>query len=126
MTPQAYRVGIMQNFQANMAALNAARMGQAGAPAHVLSRAIIFQELTKMLPDAFPAGSAGEGSRALPAIWTDAAGFQARVQAIQQAANGLVEAARAGNAEQVQAAQMTLQQACGACHMAFRGPAPGN
>ena len=109
MTPQAYRVGIMQNFQANMAALNAARQGQAGAPSHVLSRAIIFQELTKMLPDAFPANSAGEGSRALPAIWTDTAGFQARIQAIQQAANGLVEAARGGNAEQIETARMALQ-----------------
>jgi len=126
MTPQAYRVGIMQNFQANMGALNAARQGQAGAQSHVLARAVIFQQLAQMLSDAFPQGSAGEGSRALPAIWTNTADFQARVQAIQQATNGLVEAARAGNAEQIQAAQMSVQQACGACHMAFRGPAPGN
>jgi cytochrome c556 len=126
MTPQAYRVGIMQQFQANQAAINAARMGQAGAPSHVLARATIIQQLAMMLSDAFPAGSAGEGSRALPAIWTNTADFQARVQQIQTAANGLVEAARSGNAEQVQTAATAVQGACGACHMAFRGPAPGN
>ena len=126
MTPMAYRQGIMQQFQANVGALNAARQGQAGAANHVLLRAEIIQRLTQMLLDAFPEGSAGEGSRALPAIWTNTADFQARIQAIQAAADGLVNAARGGNADQVQAAVMTLQQGCGACHMAFRGPAPGN
>jgi cytochrome c556 len=116
----------MQHFQANTQALNAVREGQVGAASHMLGRAVIIQQLATMLGDAFPAGSAGEGSRALPAIWENQSEFAARVQAIQEASNALVEAARGGNAEQVQAAQGALQQTCGACHMAFRGPAPGN
>jgi len=127
LTPTTYRQQmIMQQFQANMTALNNIRMGTVGTPADALSRAIIIQELTKSLNGAFPAGSAGEGSRALPAIWSDAAGFTARVQAIQTAANGLVTAARGTDMAAIGTAQMAVQAACGACHMAFRGPAPGN
>ena len=127
MTPTTYRQqGIMQQFQANMTALTNIRNGTVGTPADVVGRAIIIQELTKQLNGAFPAGSAGEGSRALPAIWSDAAGFTARIQAIQTAATALVTAARGTDMAAVGTAQMAVQQACGACHMAFRGPAPGN
>ena len=128
LTPTTYRQqGIMQQFQTNMTVLTNIRNGTVGGgAADVLSRAIIIQELTKSLNGAFPANSAGEGSRALPAIWTDAAGFAARVQAIQTAANNLVTAARGTDAAAIGTAQMAVQQACGACHMAFRGPAPGN
>jgi cytochrome c556 len=126
MTPQAYRVSLMQQFQANMAALTAVQAGTVGAPSHILGRALVLQQLAMMARDAFPVGSAGEGSRALPAIWTDTTNFMARVQAIQTAANELVTAARGGNAEQITAARTALNGTCGACHMAFRGPAPGN
>jgi cytochrome c556 len=85
----------------------------------------IVQQLATMLPEAFPANSGGEGSRALPAIWENPADFAARVQAIRTAADALVEAARGGNADQIQAAQQGVQQACAGCHMTFRGPAPG-
>jgi cytochrome c556 len=127
MTPITYRTtAIMQQFQANMGALTAIRNGTVGTPAHVLQRALIIQALTKTLDGAFPPNSGGEGSRALPAIWTDAAGFTARIQAIQTAADALVTAARGTDMAAVGTAQMAVQQACGACHMAFRGPAPGN
>jgi cytochrome c556 len=118
--------GIMQQFQANMGALTAIRMGQVGQPADAKLRATIIQQLALSLNNAFPPNSAGEGSRALPAIWTDTAGFQARVQAIQTAANNLVTAANGTDMAAVATAQMAVQQTCGACHMAFRGPAPGN
>jgi cytochrome c556 len=125
MTPTMYRQqGIMQQFQANMTALNAIRMGQVGQPADALQRALIIQALTKSLNNAFPPNSAGEGSRALPAIWTDQAGFMARITAIQTAADNLVTAARGTDMAAVGTAQMAVTQACGACHMAFRGPAP--
>jgi cytochrome c556 len=78
-----------------------------------------------MLPEAFPAGSAGEGSRSLPAIWENASDFTARVQAARTATDALLEAARGGNADAIGAAQQTLQQSCAGCHMACRGPAPG-
>ena len=125
MTPTTYRQqGIMQQFTANMNALTAIRMGTVGQPSDALLRATILQQLALSLTNAFPAGSAGEGSRALPAIWSDAAGFKARVDAIQAAAANLVTAARGTDMAAVATAQMAMNATCGACHMAFRGPAP--
>jgi cytochrome c556 len=106
--------------------LTAVRTGRAGAPGHVLARATILQQLASMLPEAFPEGSAAQGSRALPAIWTSPAEFSQRIQAIQSATQALVAAAGTGDTEQIASAQMAVQQACGACHMQFRGPPPAN
>jgi cytochrome c556 len=126
MTPTAYRQGIMQHFQANMGALNAVRQAQVGSSEHMYHRAVVIQQLAMMLSHAFPPNSIQEGSRALPAIWSNPSDFAARVNDIQAAAHALVDAARGGNAEQVATAQMAVQATCGACHTAFRGPAPGN
>jgi cytochrome c556 len=125
MTPLLYRQNIMEQLQQSMSALTAIRNGTVGAPSHLVGRATIVQQLAAALSDAFPAGSGGDGSRALPAIWSSPADFDSRIQAIEQAANTLVEAARAGNVEGVAAAQTSVQQACAGCHMQFRGPASG-
>jgi cytochrome c556 len=126
MNPTTYRQNIMQGFQQNQQALTAIRNGTVGSQANILQRAVILQQLAMSLSDAFPPNSIGEGSRALPVIWTNQTDFQARVQSIQTAANALVEAARGGNAEQIAAAQQAFGQNCMQCHMTFRGPAPGN
>jgi len=123
MTPLVYRQGIMQQLQQNLGALTAVRNGTTGAPTHVVSRAVIIQQLSSMLPESFPANSGGEGSRSLPAIWSSPAEFTARVRAMRIAAAGLVEAARSGDAEAIGTAQTAVQQACAGCHMQFRGPA---
>jgi cytochrome c556 len=123
MTPLVYRQGIMQQLQQNLGAITAVRNGTAGAPTHLVARAQIVQQLSSMLPEAFPANSGGEGSRSLPAIWSSPAEFTARVRAMRIAAAGLVEAARSGNAEEIGTAQTAVQQACAGCHMQFRGPA---
>lgn len=123
MTPLTYRQGIMQHMQGNMGALTAVRSGQAGSPEHALARATILHQLGMMLGDVFPEGSASEESRALPAIWSNPAEYAQSVQAYQAATNALVEAARAGDAEQIATAQTAVQRACASCHMQFRAPA---
>jgi len=116
MTPLVYRQAIMEQLQQNLGALTAVRNGTVGAPTHVLARAQIIQQLSSMLPEAFPANSGGEGSRSLPAIWSSSAEFAERVRAMRVAAAGLVEAARGGNAEAIGTAQTAVQQACAGCH----------
>jgi cytochrome c556 len=123
MTPLVYRQTIMQQLQQNLGALTAVRNGTVGAPTHVVARALIIQQLSAMLPEAFPANSGGEGSRALPAIWSSPAELTARVRAMRIAAAGLVSAARGGDADAIGTAQTAVQQACAGCHMQFRGPA---
>ena len=61
-----------------------------------------------------------EGSRALPAIWTDMADFDAKKEALHEAAMALEGAAGEG-AEQLQAAFGAVGGACGACHRVYRG-----
>jgi cytochrome c556 len=126
MTPLAYRQTIMQQLQQSMGALTAIRNGTAGAPTHLTARAMIIQQLSSMLPEAFPANSGGEGSRSLPAVWENPTELNVRIRAMRAAAAGLVEAARSRDAEAIGAAQTAVQQSCAGCHMQFRGPAPGN
>lgn len=69
----------------------------------------------------FPPGTEhGHNTKALPAIWTDRAGFQQAAQNLTQAAAKLEQVAHAGDqagfAQQVHA----LGDACTACHKKFR------
>lgn len=62
----------------------------------------------------------GEKTRALPAIWTDAAGF-AQVNAnFVKAASALNAAAQAGDVAQLTAARNALGGTCKSCHEKFR------
>jgi cytochrome c556 len=124
MTAVGYRQQIMTQLQQSTGALTAIRNGTVGAPSHLLPRALIVQQLSIILADAFTANPTGETTRALPAIWENAADFAAKVQALRTAADGLVEAARGGNAEAIATAQTAVGQTCQGCHMAYRGPAP--
>jgi cytochrome c556 len=125
MTPVVYRQQIMQQLQQSTGALTGIRNGSVGAASHLVPRALIVQQLAMMLPEAFAANPTGETTRALPAIWENAADFAAKAQALRTAADALLEAARGGNAEAVGTAQTAVGQACAGCHMAYRGPAPG-
>jgi len=75
----------------------------------------------KAIPSMFPAGSdTGHETKALPAIWTDRAGFEKDAANMAAAADKLTELAaaddKAGFATQFQA----LGATCGACHRAYR------
>lgn len=125
LTPLVYRQNIMEQLQQSLAALTAIRNGSVGAPGNLVGRAVIVQQLALALPDAFPAGSGGDGSRALPAIWENPGELASRIAALRAATDALVEAARRGDAEAVGSAQTSVQQACAACHMQFRAPPAG-
>jgi cytochrome c556 len=120
----AYRVGVMQGFQQHTAAIRAILAGNAGAPSHLVGHANAIRDLTVMAADIFPAGSGGAGTRARDEIWSNATEFAARLEALRAGGEGLAQAAASGNNDQINAALMTLNGACQACHMAFRGPAP--
>jgi cytochrome c556 len=70
----------------------------------------------------WPAGSAKgeiEGTRALPAIWEDMAGFEGKTEALNAASVALVAAAGTDLAA-LQAAMGPVGQACGGCHQTYR------
>ncbi len=71
----------------------------------------------------FPAGSDKGDTKALPAIWTDRAGFQAASKASDAAYDKLAVAAGSGNLEALTAAFAETGKTCGACHDKFRAKA---
>lgn len=62
-----------------------------------------------------------QGTRALPAIWSDMAGFEARIEALRGATEAMMNAAGTDLAS-LQGAMGALGGACGGCHQTFRQP----
>ena len=120
-----YRQTIMNSLGAHRGALTAILNEDVPHRGHVLGHALSLQQLSVMASDIFPEGSHGEGSRALPDIWEDAAGFGEALSALQAAADGLAEAARAGDMAAVGEAAAGLGRTCGGCHRPFRARATG-
>jgi cytochrome c556 len=71
----------------------------------------------------FPAGSDKGDTKALPAVWTDWAGFQAASKNADAAFDKLATAAGSGDQAQLAAAFADAGKACGACHDKFRAKA---
>jgi cytochrome c556 len=83
--------------------------------------ATAIQRWARLIPAMFPKGSeTGNNTKALPAIWSDNAGFVKDAAALQDAAGKLVTAAKAGDEAAVGPAIKAIGQACGACHHDYR------
>jgi len=74
-----------------------------------------------VIPTLFPAGTEkGGDTKALPAIWSDPAGFQKISVALTEAATKLATDAKAADADAVAADTKALGEQCGACHKTYR------
>jgi cytochrome c556 len=73
-----------------------------------------------VIPTMFPAGSDKGETKALPAIWSDQAGFQKIATGLGEAATKLATDAKAGDADLVAADAKALGEQCGACHKTYR------
>lgn len=71
----------------------------------------------------YPPGSGEGATRALPAVWSDAAGFEAARVSILTALGTLRSAAASGDLAATTAGFGQVGAACAACHRAYRGPA---
>ncbi len=85
-----------------------------------ISGMIVFFE---GLPARFPAGSGTGDTRALPAIWSDRAGFETANTNMVTQLRALQAAATAGDQAALAAAFQQTGATCGACHRPYRGPA---
>ena len=74
----------------------------------------------KTLPTMFPEGTQLADSRALPAVWTDRPGFNARAAAFADATSRLTAAADANDKAAFAEAWKATGASCGACHDAYR------
>jgi cytochrome c556 len=112
----------MQAFRTHMGGVSAS-LTDVAPIGHAEHHAVAFERMAQALANAFPEGSGGEGSRALPAIWEDRDDFMDKVTAIQTATARLVTASRTGDAEQIGTAMQGVRATCGGCHNTYRGPA---
>jgi len=117
-----YRQSLMDAFRTHMGGVNAAMTGNAPI-GHAEHHAVAFERMAQALANAFPEGSGGAGSRALPAIWENRADFMDKVTAIQMASARLVTASPTGDTEQIGSAVQAVRATCGACHTPYRAPA---
>jgi len=75
----------------------------------------------RQFPSQFPKGSdQGHNTKALPAIWSDMAGFQKAANEMADSAVKLADFAKAGDAEGVAAQVKVVGDACAACHRTYR------
>jgi cytochrome c556 len=74
----------------------------------------------RTLPSLFPAGTDLPASKALPAVWSDRAGFEARAAAYAEAARQLAEAGQAGDRAVFLTRWSDVAAACSACHDTYR------
>jgi len=89
---------------------------QLAFPARALAR------WARTLPTMFPAGTNLANSKALPAVWSDRPGFEARAAAYAEAARLLAEATQAGDRDAFLARWTETRATCSACHDTYRSP----
>jgi len=89
----------------------------------VVASAAKLKQLELAFDKLFPAGSDKGETKALPAVWSDMAGFQAASKNADAAYDKLAAAAGSGDLAAVTAAFGDTGKACGACHDKFRAKA---
>lgn len=120
------RHGIMVYRAMNIGALGAMAKGEVAYDAAAAQKAADNLAAAAHLDDSmlWPEGSdngAHAGTIALPALWADKAGFDAKYADFRAATEAMQGAAGQG-LEALQAEMGKLGPTCGACHKAYRAP----
>lgn len=128
-TASAQWVGVIETRQAGMALQSSdfagirAVVALKGDVKTLENPAKAIARWTKQFPTLFPAGTEqGNKTRALPAIWSDMAGFQKAADDLAVASTKMAELAKAGDADGVNAQIKVMGDACTACHKTYRAP----
>lgn len=93
---------------------NAADLKRAVFPAQGLNA------WAKAIPGMFPPGTNVPPTEALPALWTDRAGFDAAAKDFASATDAVVEAAAANDKAAYAAALDRVDESCKSCHDKYR------
>ena len=120
----AYRKAMMQANVQHVAALRALLnpanpIKDNGA---IKRHAEAMERQGEMFSNMWPEGTMGPTSRSKAEIWSDNAGFTAKIKAFADAASALDEAAEKGDNTATLAAVTALNATCGGCHTAYRSP----
>ena len=94
-----------------------------GATPAAVPLAAKIKELEVAFAKMFPAGSDKGETKALPVVFSDAAGFAAASKGVEAAADKMAAAAGSGDMAALTVAFGDTGKACGACHDKFRAKA---
>lgn len=115
-----YRHAIMETMAGHATALTQIALGKIDQGDYLQGHADSIASATQELGILFPAGSGGEDSHALPAIWEDPEGFQEAIDSARQAGAALSEAATTGDSKTVMTAFAAVGKSCKGCHETYR------
>jgi cytochrome c556 len=116
-----YRKAAMTVMAAHFGRIGAMASGKAPFDAKVAEdNAAIVQTMSKLPFAGFGPGTDKGETRALPAIWTEQAKFNAAAEKMQGDVVKLAAAAKTGNLDSVKTAFGAAGQSCKACHDDFR------
>ena len=79
-----------------------------------------LDNLSRMAWDGFDASTRSEKTKALPAVFDDAAGFKAAAGRLENEANKLVALSRSGDEAAIKAQIGAVGKTCGGCHNDYR------
>ena len=114
-----YRHGVMEAIGGHMTAMvTILRKGVHQDELAIHARGIAA--LAEISPGIFPEGSDVEKSESLPAVWTNRAEFDAKMQEFVEASKGMAVAAESGDMSKVGPAIQALGGSCKGCHDDFR------
>ena len=117
--PIAERKNDMKAMQRELEAMKAAL--DSGDIAAIAPRAKTLHGLLEVIPGLFPPDSATGDTKALPAVWSDRAGFEAAARNAIAASGKLEQAAGSGDKAATAQAFREMGAGCGGCHRNFRG-----
>ncbi len=116
-----YRKAAMTVMAAHFGRIGAMASGKAPFDAKVaMDNAALVEILSKLPFAGFVPGTDKGETRALPAIWTEQAKFNAAAEKMQGEVSKLAAAAKTGNLDAVKTAFGAAGQSCKACHDDFR------
>jgi len=114
-----YRHAVMDAMKGHIAAVAMVSFGQVEDTGHLQDHADGLAKAAAELKSLFPAGS-GEGSHALPAIWSEPDKFAAAVTAAEKGTAALRDAVQSGDRKAIAAAFKQAGDSCKGCHESFR------
>ena len=118
-----YRASLMEGLRSHNGALRALTGDDVSEPGHIVLHARAVADVAEMLQGVWPAGSGGEGTRALPAIWDQQDDFRSKLESLRAITSVLRESAEAGDMAGVGSALQDLGGTCRGCHTDYRARA---
>ena len=117
-----YRQSVMSIIGTHMGAIGDIMKNQLALPGAIAVHATQMAESAQLIAPAFEKRVVDGPTDAKPAIWSDAAKFDAAIASYEAAARDLATAASSGDPAAVGPAMRALGKSCGGCHKPFRKP----